>query len=83
MYQYYIIEIKKTNGEYEHNVLWAFDADQDTARRKAESKAHELLAVAALSETTIHSVTVLSDQGFTLMNKCYQNVTEEPTPEQA
>lgn len=83
MYQFYIIEIKKnTNGEYEHNVYWAWDADQDLAQRKAESKAFELLTAAALSETLTHSVTVLSDEGFKVMNKAYHNVVpsgeEEP-----
>lgn len=75
VYQYYIVEIKRlTNGEYEHNVQWAWDADKDLARRKAESKAFELLAVAAVSETILHSVTVLSDDGGLVMNRCYNNV---------
>lgn len=75
MYQFYIIEIKKyPNGEYEHNVDWAYDANPDLAQRKAESKAYDLLKAAALSETTTHSVAVMSDEGFTVLNKCYHNV---------
>ena len=74
MYQYYIIEIRKyPNGEYEHYVYWAYDEDPDVARRKAESKAYELLKDAALSQTSIHSVTVLSDDGFSIMSKNYRN----------
>lgn len=76
MYQYYIIEIKKTAGEYEHTIDWAWDENQDLARRKAESKAYKLLETAALSQTSIHSVTVISDQGFVVMSKCYQNIPE-------
>ena len=82
MYQFYIIEIRKNvNGEYEHNVRWAFDANLDLARRKAEAIAYELLMVAALSETITHSVTVLSDEGFVVFNKCYHNVQPTPEPE--
>lgn len=83
MYQFYIVEIKKTPaGEYEHNVQWAWDANQDLAQRKAESKAYELLTEAALSNTQTHSVTVLSDEGFVVFSKCYHNVPAvEPEPE--
>lgn len=78
MYQFYIIEIKKfPNGEYEHNVEWAFDADQDLAQRKAESKAYDKLKAAALSNTVTHSVAVLSDEGFTVLNKVYHNAQAE------
>lgn len=78
MYQFYIIEVKKyQSGEYEHNVLWAWDQDQDKAQRKAESSAFELLKDAALSETITHSVTVFSDEGFPVMSKCYHNIIVE------
>ena len=49
MTQYYIVEIKMVNGEFEHQVHWAYDADATTARLKAESKYHEVLAAAAVS----------------------------------
>lgn len=76
MYQYYIIEIKKLpNGEYEHNVFWEYDADQQAAQRKAESKGYDLLSKAALSNTVLHSVTVLSDDGFTVLSRSYRNNT--------
>ena len=45
MTQFYIVEVQKLqNGEYAHIVHWAFDADADKARLKAESKYHEVLA---------------------------------------
>ena len=86
MHQYYILEIIKApeNG-YFHNVFWTFDADKDLARRKAEEKAYELLQVAAVDQNYLHSVTVLADDGFQIMSKCYRNVPEpkpEPEPEQ-
>lgn len=83
MYQFYIIEIKKfPSGEYEHNVDWAFDEDQDLAQRKAESKAYDKLKAAALSETTTHSVTVTSDEGFSVLNKSYHNIKPEAPAEE-
>lgn len=75
LHQFYIIEIKQyPNGEYEHNLYWEYDQNIDTAQRKAESKAHDLLSVAALSETVTHSVTVLSDEGFKGLGQCYHNI---------
>ena len=81
MYQYYILEIVKApETGYSHNVFWTFDADKDLARRKAESKAYELLQVAAVDANYLHSVTVLADDGFQIMSKVYRNVPE-PQPE--
>lgn len=53
---------------------WTYDVNPDLAQRKAESKAYDMLKAAALSETITHSVTVMSDEGFTVLNKCYHNV---------
>lgn len=75
LHQFYVIEIKQyPNGEYEHSLSWEYDEDNDLARRKAESKAYDLLKSAALSQTVTHSVTVLSDEGFTGLTKCYHNI---------
>ena len=75
LHQFYIIEIKQyPSGEYEHQLYWEYDEDQDLARRKAESKAYELLKDAALSPTVTHSVTVLSDEGFKGLSNCYHNI---------
>lgn len=87
MTQFYIIEVKKIkglNGEadsYEHEVHWAFDADANTARLKAESKYHEILARAAVSTFVQHSATLLTSDGRAIMNQCYNHVVEEPEPE--
>lgn len=84
MYQYYIIEIQKhANGEYGHIIHWAYDADADRARMKAESKYHEVLAAAAVSELPQHAASLLASDGTCLMHQCYMHapVTPEPEPE--
>ena len=61
VYQYYIIEIKRDiNGELEHQVHWAFDENREQAWLKGESKYHEVLSRAAISEHETH-VAILMD----------------------
>lgn len=83
MNQYYIIEIQKyVNGEFGHIVHYAFDADATKARLKAESKYHEVLSAAAVSELPQHSATLLTSDGRAIMNQCYRHEvveTEETT----
>lgn len=79
MTQYYIVEIQQyENGEYGHIVHFAYDADADKARLKAESKYHEVLASAAVSETAEHSAILISSEGFPVMHQCYKHEKEEP-----
>ena len=74
MYQYYILEIQKFhNGEYAHLIHWAYDADADVARQKAESKFHEVLTSAAVSDTAMHSAILISSEGVPLRNECYHH----------
>lgn len=89
MTQFYIVEITKdvNSGEFAHTVHWVFDADANTARLKAESKYHEILSVAAVSEYAQHSATLLTSDGRAIMNQCYRHEVEptpdpEPTPEE-
>ena len=85
MNQFYIIEIQQyKDGNYGHIVHFAYDADATKARLKAESKYHEVLAAAAISELPQHSATLLTADGRAIMNQCYKHVIEptpEPTPE--
>lgn len=83
MTQYYVFEIKQlANGEYEHQAHWAWDEDPNKARLKAESKYHEIMSAAAVSETKKHSAVVLSDECFALMQQCYRhNVVPAPESE--
>lgn len=77
MYQYYIIEIQRSHaGEYAHLIHWAFDADADIARQKAESKFHEVLTAAAVSNTAMHSATLISAEGVPLRNECYHHAAQ-------
>lgn len=86
MYQYYIIEIQKyANGEYGHLVHWASDENADRARMKAESKYHEVLAAAAISELPQHAAALLASDGAELMRQCYYHTAApaaEPEPEE-
>lgn len=82
MTQYYIIEIKKDEqGNYEHDVKWAFDENPDMARKKGESTYHELLSKAAVSGLETHAVSLLSQEGVCVMHQCYYNLPEAPEPE--
>lgn len=82
MNQYYIIEIQQyANGEYGHQVHFAYDEDASKARLKAESKYHEVLAAAAVSELQSHAATLLTADGRVIMNQCYKHTL--PTPEPA
>ena len=82
MNQYYIIEIQQyLNGEYGHIVHYAYDQDPTRARLLAESKYHEVLAAAAISELPSHSATLLTADGRSLMNQCYRHVVQQAEPE--
>lgn len=78
MFQFYINEVRKyPNGEYEHEVHFAYDEDGTIAQLKAESKYHEVMANAAASvadgRTSMYSAILFSAEGFPLMHGCYKN----------
>ena len=82
MNQYYIIEIQQyANGEYGHIVHFAYDENPTKARLKAESKYHEVLAAAAISELQSHSATLLTADGRSIMSQCYKHPIPTPQPE--
>lgn len=82
MTQLYIVEIKKNiAGEYEHQVYWVWDEDADTAQLKAESKYHEILSAAAVSNNLTHAAILFSAEGFPVMHQCYKHPNAQPTPE--
>lgn len=83
MYQYYVFEIQKyVNGEYGHLVHWAADENADRARMKAESKYHEVLAAAAISELPQHAAALLASDGTELMRQCYYHTAAPAEPEE-
>lgn len=74
MTQLYVVEIKKTvSGEYEHNVFWLYDEFPDKARLKGESKYHEVLAAAALSNMEEHAAILFESNGTPIMHQCYRH----------
>ena len=83
MFQYYVVEIQQyQNGEFGHLVHYAYDEDKDKARLKGESKYHEVLAAAAISNLPSHAAIMFNTDGFPLMNQCYKhNIEQEQEPE--
>ena len=82
MNQFYIIEIQQyVNGEFGHIVHFAYDENATKARLKAESKYHQVLASAAVSELPQHSATLLTSDGRAIMNQCYRHEIATPEPE--
>lgn len=86
MVQYYILEIQQylengVPGGFGHIVHFAYDEDATKARLKAESKYHEVLAAAAVSELPQHSATLLTSDGRAVMNQCYHHEVVESEPE--
>ena len=83
MYQHYIVEIQQyANGEFGHIVHFAYDADADKARLKAESKYHEVLAAAAISALPSHAAILFTTEGFPLLHQCYKHAVEEEQAEE-
>lgn len=83
MTQFYIVEVQQyANGEFGHLVHYAYDQDADVARLKAESKYHEVLAAAAVSNLPTHSAIMFSTEGFPVLHQCYHHnvVPETPAP---
>lgn len=78
MTQYYILEIQKyNNGGYGHIVHFAADEDSNKARNKAESKYHEVLAAAAVSELPEHGAILFHSTCVPVLYQCYQHAPAE------
>ena len=81
MTQFYIIEIKEvTSGNFEHEVYYAWDEDPKMAQLKAESKYHEILSAAAVSENYHHSAVIIDSRCFPKLNYSYEHPLPEPEP---
>ena len=55
------------NGVIGSNV-WQFET-----REEAESKFYAVLSVAAVSSVAVHTVMIVTDEGFSLDCKCYKH----------
>lgn len=77
--QFYIVEIQQyADGSFGHIVHFAYDENPDTARLKAESKYHEVLAAAAISNLPSHAAIMFSTDGFPILNQCYKHTVVAP-----
>lgn len=65
--KYIVIELQTTNGTTAYLVT-----THDT-REEAESKYHLVLSAAAVSNVEIHAATILTPDGFQLMNQSYHH----------
>ena len=63
--KYTVIEMQ--NGVIGSNV-WQFET-----REEAESKFYAVLSVAAVSSVAVHTVMIVTDEGFSLDCKCYKH----------
>ena len=82
MYQFYTAEIIKTqDGEFEHDIKWHYDENEQTAQLKGEAKFHEILSRASVSTQAEHAAILFSSRGNRIMDKCYYHsnvgITEE------
>lgn len=81
MTQYYVIEIQKyANGEYGHIVHFAADEDPVKARNKGESKYHEVLAAAAISNLPEHGAVLIHSSCVPVLYQCYKHEEENAEP---
>ena len=75
VFQYYVLELQKyANGEFGHQVHFAYDANHDLARRKGDSKYYHILSEAAQSGIPEHAAILVASNCFPLNNWCYEAV---------
>lgn len=74
MAKYVVIEMQ--NGETGNN-HWAYDERAD-----AEVKMYQVLAEVVKSPIAVHTVMLVTDEGFVLDCKCYKH-EQQPEPEPA
>ena len=68
---FYVLEIQNNNGTYAHLVHSA------ESRKEAESKYHQVLSYAAISELTTHAAILCNGEGMPLAYRCYKNEIED------
>ena len=75
MTQYYIFELQEyEDGSFGDIKHIAYDEDPEIAKRKAESKYHEVLSAAAISNIPSHAAVVVASDGFPLLHQVYKRV---------
>ncbi len=84
MHQYYVLEIQQyANGEFGHIVHFAYDINATQASLKGESKYHEVLAAAAVSDLPIHGAILINaeDCSPVMYQYYHHDVVEAPAEE--
>lgn len=71
--KYIVIELQTTNNNTA-NIVTTYDA-----REQAESAYYAVLSAAAISSIPVHSVILITEEGYPLMNGHY--IHEQPTIE--
>ena len=68
--QYIVIELQST-GSSVSNIVSKY-----STLNEAESKFHQILGAAAISNVPVHSAVILTDEGYSLKHECYKHITE-------
>ena len=63
-----VVELQKSADGQVGNIVTAHETQAE-----AESKYHSVLAAAAVSDLPVHAATLLSEEGFSVANKCYRH----------
>jgi len=75
--QYYVVEFQQyENGEFGHMVYPVYDANQNLARRKGDSKLYEVLSAAAISNLPEHAAALIAYDCTPLGNQSYRKLTD-------
>lgn len=77
MYQYYIFIINKSaDGEYSHDVKWAYDENEKLAYNKAKNIYFDELSKAAINDMLFTSVILVSADGLLKRCECERHDNE-------
>lgn len=83
MYKFYVVEVQKSEDtHFAYLVHEASDENLETAKMKAESAYHQVLAAAAISNLPAHSAIMFSSEGTPIMNQCYHHAQAEEQSEE-
>ena len=63
-----VIELQKSAEGVVSNIV-----TEHATLAEAESKYHSILAAAAVSEISVHSAVLVSEEGFPVKNQCYKH----------
>ena len=78
MFQYYVLEIQKyVDGSFGHIVHPVYDEDPKMAFKKADSKYHEILSYAAVTNLPLHSATLIPPEGGHISSEFYEGYEPE------